>query len=177
MRAAVQCYELLPFKLESYRHCGSLWSRTGISVTGNVQDFRVLENRSIEVRSLFRVTVKPQKWSYFLHVSPLICTRLHRRERTSVSIKPFHPTSSFLWRWHQLHHCIRFRFILALFTLSVQAFHRTRCRWASGTCRSVPGCLYTMEPARAGILGTVLTVHLRSPPHSRPIRYRAACRT
>src|SRR6202035_4042891 len=36
MRAAIQGCELLPFKLESYRHCGSFGSWSRVSVSGNV---------------------------------------------------------------------------------------------------------------------------------------------
>src|SRR6267378_1637468 len=67
VRATVQCHELLPFELENHRHHGSFRSRSRFSVTGNVQDFRVLENGSIKVCRVFGFVVKPQEWSNFLH--------------------------------------------------------------------------------------------------------------
>src|SRR5580704_12046736 len=81
MRAAVQRCELLPLQLESHRHCGSFRPRAGFSVASDIQNFRILENGSIEVCCLFRIAVKPQEWSYFLHVSPFTNQRLCRRGR------------------------------------------------------------------------------------------------
>src|SRR5713101_5328929 len=60
--ATVQCHEFLSFELESHRHHGSFRARTRFSVTGNVQDFRALENRGIKVCCLFRFAVEPQEW-------------------------------------------------------------------------------------------------------------------
>src|SRR5580692_6516722 len=56
-------------------------------------------------------------------------------------------------------------------------FHPTTRRCPSGTYRSVPDCLGTLEPVRGESRGTVPTHCLRSPPHLRPMPYRAACRT
>src|SRR6266481_7768178 len=67
VRATVQPHEFLPFELESHRHHGSFRSRSRFSVTGKVQDFRVLEDGSIKVCRLFRFVVKPQEGSNFLH--------------------------------------------------------------------------------------------------------------
>src|SRR4029077_5167363 len=68
VRATVQPDEFLPFELESHRHHGSFRSRSRFSVTGNVQNFRVLEDGSIKVDGLFGVVVEPQKWSNFWHI-------------------------------------------------------------------------------------------------------------
>src|SRR5882762_3342914 len=68
VRATVQPHEFLPFELESHRHHGSFRSRSRFSVTGNVQNFRVLENGSIKVRCLFGFVIEPQEWSDFLHI-------------------------------------------------------------------------------------------------------------
>ena len=100
MRTAVQRYELLTFKLESYRHCGSFRPRAGFSVAGNVQNFRILENGSIEVCCLFRIAVKPQEWSYFLHVSPFTNPSLRRREQNVSKLLPLHYWGSCAIRPH-----------------------------------------------------------------------------
>src|SRR5258708_14730243 len=76
VRATVQRHELLPFELKSHRHHSSFRSRSRFSVTGNVQDFRVLENGSIKVCRLFGFVVKPQEWSNFLHTVLLTLTFL-----------------------------------------------------------------------------------------------------
>src|ERR1700730_6773289 len=59
VRATVQCHEFSPFEFESHLPHGSLRSRPRFSVTGNVQNFRVLEDGSIKVCRLFRFAVKP----------------------------------------------------------------------------------------------------------------------
>src|SRR5712664_3045429 len=75
LRAAVQCQEFLSIELERNDHYRSLWSSGDlcpcVSITGNVADPRILENRDIKLRSLFGYVVEPQEWGDFLHGSGL----------------------------------------------------------------------------------------------------------
>src|SRR6266436_9533131 len=72
VRTAVQCHEVLPFELESHCHHGSFRSRSCFSVTGNVQNLRVLEDGSIKVCRLFGFVIKPQERGNFLHIVFLV---------------------------------------------------------------------------------------------------------
>src|SRR6266850_2485563 len=75
--AAVKSYELLSVELEFNGHCRSFWSSGGLCprfvIAGNATNLRILENRRIEIHSLFGFVIEPQERGYLLHMLLLRC--------------------------------------------------------------------------------------------------------
>src|SRR5712691_13445000 len=79
MRPAVQGDHSLAVELELDRHDASLGPGPRLSIAGNVQDLRLREDGSVELRRLLGLGVEPKERGDLLHGS---CSILHRATRT-----------------------------------------------------------------------------------------------